>query len=66
MATWSFRPLQPVYAAIFIDAIEVKVHDGQVGNQPCYTAIGVDLNGRHHRARPCGPDRVAGRTPRSR
>jgi hypothetical protein len=39
-------PLQGVYAAIFIDAIYVKVRDGQVGNQPFYAAIGVDLNGR--------------------
>ena len=46
MATWSSRPLQAVYAAIFIDAIYVKVRDGQVGNQPFYAAIGVDLAGR--------------------
>jgi transposase-like protein len=46
MQGWSSRPLQPVYAAIFIDAIYVKVRDGQVGNQPFYAAIGVDLNGR--------------------
>jgi transposase-like protein len=45
MATWSSRPLQPVYAAIFIDANYVKVRDGQVGNQPFYAAIGVDLGG---------------------
>jgi transposase-like protein len=46
MTSWSSRPLQGVYAAIFIDAIYVKVRDGQVGNQPFYAAIGVDLNGR--------------------
>lgn len=34
-----------MYAAIFIDAIVVKVRDGQVGNQPFYAAIGVDLEG---------------------
>ena len=34
MQAWSSRPLQAVYAAIFIDAIMVKVRDGQVGNQP--------------------------------
>ena len=34
-----------MYAAIFIDAIYVKVRDGQVGNQPFYAAIGVDLDG---------------------
>lgn len=46
MASWSGRPLQAVYAAIFIDAIYVKVRDGQVANQPFYAAIGVDLDGR--------------------
>ncbi|GAA4410208.1 IS256-like element IS1554 family transposase [Fodinibacter luteus] len=46
MQGWSSRPLQGVYAAIFIDAIYVKVRDGQVGNQPFYAAIGVDLGGR--------------------
>ena len=34
MQAWSSRPLQRVYAAIFIDAIMVKVRDGQVANQP--------------------------------
>jgi transposase-like protein len=46
MQGWCSRPLQGVYAAIFIDAIYVKVRDGQVGNQPFYAAIGVDLDGR--------------------
>ncbi len=45
MQAWCSRPLQGVYAAIFIDAIYVKVRDGQVGNQPFYAAIGVDLAG---------------------
>ncbi|WP_353509462.1 IS256 family transposase [Intrasporangium sp.] len=45
MQAWSSRPLQAVYAAVFIDAIYVKVRDGQVGNQPFYVAIGVDLQG---------------------
>jgi transposase-like protein len=46
MQTWTSRPLVPIYAAVFIDAIYVKVRDGQVGNRPFYAAIGVDLNGR--------------------
>ncbi len=46
MNDWSSRPLQPVYAAVFVDAIHVKVRDGQVANRPFYAAIGVDLNGR--------------------
>jgi transposase-like protein len=45
MQAWSTRPLEGVYAAVFIDAIMVKVRDGQVGNRPIYAAIGVDLEG---------------------
>ena len=45
MAEWVARPLEPVYAAIFIDALSVKVRDGQVANRPFYAAIGVDLAG---------------------
>ncbi len=35
------RPLQRVYAAVFIDALHVKIRDGQVGPRPVYAAIGV-------------------------
>src|SRR5690348_10686717 len=45
MAAWCARPLDPVYAAVFIDAIVVKVRDGQVANRPVYAAIGVTLAG---------------------
>jgi len=45
MQAWSTRPLERVYAAVFIDAIMVKIRDGQVGNRPVYAAIGVDLDG---------------------
>ena len=45
MVDWSVRPLDEVYAAIFIDAIVVKVRDGQVANRPIYAAIGVSLEG---------------------
>ncbi|WP_433624106.1 IS256 family transposase [Nocardia sp. CA-120079] len=45
MADWANRPLDAVYAAIFIDAIVVKVRDGQVANRPIYAAIGVTVNG---------------------
>ena len=53
MAEWSARPLEKVYAAIFVDAIYVKVRDGQVGNRPVYAAIGVDLAG-HEDVLGCG------------
>jgi transposase-like protein len=45
MQDWSVRPLDEVYAAIFVDAIVVKVRDGQVANRPFYAAIGVSLDG---------------------
>src|ERR1700753_3513807 len=45
MTDWCNRPLDEVYAAIFIDAIVVKVRDGQVANRPIYAAIGVTLAG---------------------
>ena len=45
MQSWQARPLDQVYAAIFIDAIVVKVRDGQVANRPIYAAIGVSLDG---------------------
>lgn len=46
MEEWANRPLDSVYAAIFIDAVHVKVRDGQVANRPVYAAIGVTLDGR--------------------
>jgi putative transposase len=45
MQAWQQRPLDEVYAAVFIDAIMVKVRDGQVANRPVYAAIGVTLAG---------------------
>jgi putative transposase len=45
MTSWQNRPLDGVYAAIFVDAIVVKVRDGQVANRPVYAAIGVTLEG---------------------
>jgi transposase-like protein len=45
MQAWQQRPLDEIYAAIFIDAIMVKVRDGQVANRPIYAAIGVSLAG---------------------
>lgn len=45
MNDWAGRPLDAVYAAVFIDAIHVKVRDGQVANRPVYAAIGVTVDG---------------------
>ena len=45
MTEWQHRPLDSVYPVLFIDAITVKVRDGQVTNRPFYVAIGVTVNG---------------------
>lgn len=45
MNEWASRPLDAVYAAIFIDVIAVKVRDGQVADRAFYAAVGVDLEG---------------------
>src|SRR3954449_11931951 len=45
MTEWQNRPLDEIYAAVFIDAIVVKIRDGQVANRPVYAAIGVSLEG---------------------
>jgi len=34
-----------VYPVIFIDAMVVKVRDGQMMNKPVYVVIGVTVNG---------------------
>jgi putative transposase len=46
MTSWQSRPLDGVYAAIFIGAIVVKVRDGQVANRPVCAVIGVTVDGR--------------------
>jgi putative transposase len=45
MNEWLGRPLDRVYPVVFIDAIMVKIRDGQVTNRPIYAAIGVSVNG---------------------
>lgn len=45
MNDWVGRPMDLVYAAVFIDAVHVKVRDGQVANRPVYAAIGVTVDG---------------------
>jgi putative transposase len=46
---WQSRPLDPVYAVVFLDAIVVKVRDNQVvQNKPAYTAVGIDADGEKH------------------
>jgi putative transposase len=45
MNDWANRPLDAIYVAVFVDAIHVKVRDGQVANRPVYAAIGVTVDG---------------------
>jgi putative transposase len=45
MAEWQSRPLDPVYAVVFVDAIQVKIREGQVANRPIYLALGVTADG---------------------
>ena len=45
MTEWLNRPLEKVYPVIFIDAMVVKVRDGQVANKPVYVVIGVTVDG---------------------
>lgn len=45
MAEWQNRPLDSVYPVVFIDAINVKIRDGQVANRPIYLAMAVTVDG---------------------
>ncbi|MGH8965054.1 MAG: IS256 family transposase, partial [Actinomycetes bacterium] len=45
MTEWRNRPLDPVYPVIFLDAIHVKIRDGQVANRPIYVALAVTVDG---------------------
>jgi putative transposase len=43
---WQTRPLEAIYAIVYLDALVVKIRDGQaVRNHACYLAIGVNLDG---------------------
>jgi putative transposase len=45
MVEWQNRPLDRVYPVLFIDAINVKIREGQVANRPIYVALGVTVDG---------------------
>jgi putative transposase len=45
-AAWQARPLESVYAVVFMDAIFYKTRvDGKVVNKAAYTCLGIDLEG---------------------
>src|SRR6201991_2764664 len=45
MNDWANRPLDAIYVAVFIDAIHVKVRDGQVVSPTVSATVGVSLAG---------------------
>lgn len=45
MAEWQNRPLDRVYPVLFVDAINVKLRDGQVANRPIYVVTAVTVDG---------------------
>lgn len=45
-AEWQARPLESVYAVVFMDAIHYKIRqDGKVITKAAYTCLGIDLDG---------------------
>ena len=43
---WQNRPLAPLYAIVYLDAIHVKLkQDGKINNVAVYNVLGVDLDG---------------------
>jgi putative transposase len=45
LLSWQNRPLDRIYPVLLIDAIVVKIRDGQVANRPIYVAMGINLEG---------------------
>lgn len=44
--SWQNRPLAPVYAILYLDAIHIKLkRDGKITNTAVYNVLGVDLEG---------------------
>lgn len=47
--TWQTRPLDPVWPLIYVDALVVKIRDGNVvSNKAAHLVVGVDLDGVKH------------------
>ena len=45
MADWQNRPLDAVYPVLFVDAVHVKIREGQVANRPIYVVLAVTVDG---------------------
>ena len=48
LEAWRSRPLDAVYPVVFIDALMIKIRDGNVANRPVYLAVGIDVDGHKH------------------
>ena len=43
---WQNRPLAPIYAIVYLDAIHIKLkRDGKIENVAVYNVLGIDLEG---------------------
>src|SRR5215467_2951730 len=43
---WQSRPLEPLYAIVYLDALFVKMrHEGRIENRAVYVAIGIRMDG---------------------
>ena len=45
LEAWRSRPLDRVYAVMYVDCLYVKVREGSVANRPVYIALGINLSG---------------------
>jgi putative transposase len=45
LEAWRSRPLDGVYPVVLIDALYVKIREGQVANRPIYVALGINCAG---------------------
>ena len=59
MQQWQSRPLDACYPVVLIDAIVLKIRDGQVANRPVYVAMGISVDGERD-VLGCGSDRRGG------
>lgn len=49
VSEWQNRPLDPIYPIMYLDALVVKVRDGNaVRNKSAYIAVGIDTDGVKH------------------
>ena len=46
MAEWRSRPLGRVYPVLFVEAVNVRIRDGQAANRPVCVALAVTVEGR--------------------